>query len=218
MKECLTRELQIHVAVADNDPLRLIGLRALLESEPDLEVEGVSAMDAEAVRRTDLVLLKDRSDCSLADEVEKVKVAHPRVRVLVTGSRLSEDAILHAIAAGARGYISENASSAEFANAIRVIHAGLIWAPRRVLASLIVRASDSLMSKGMAGRLVITSREHEVLRMLVAGRSNREIAAPLGIQERTVKAHVAHLFRKVGVNNRIALSMHVVTHSIVPLD
>jgi DNA-binding NarL/FixJ family response regulator len=66
-----------------------------------------------------------------------------------------------------------------------------------------------------AGRAAFTVREKEVLELLVAGRSNKEIGSPLGIGERTVKAHVAKLMRKVGVQNRIALSVHALTHSLV---
>ena len=60
-----------------------------------------------------------------------------------------------------------------------------------------------------------TAREHEVLNQVVSGRLNEEIASDLGITERTVKAHVAKLMRKVGVQNRIALSVHAITHSLV---
>ena len=66
-----------------------------------------------------------------------------------------------------------------------------------------------------AGRVTFTDREKEVLELLVAGRSNKEIGSALGIEERTVKAHVAKLMRKVGVQNRIALSVHAITHSLV---
>ena len=66
------------------------------------------------------------------------------------------------------------------------------------------------------GRITFTDREKEVLEMLVKGRSNKEIGSALGIEERTVKAYVAKLMRKVGVQNRIALSVHAVTHSLVP--
>ena len=66
-----------------------------------------------------------------------------------------------------------------------------------------------------AGRVTFTDREKEVLELLVVGRSNKEIGAALGIEERTVKAHVAKLMRKVGVQNRIALSVHAITHSLV---
>ena len=66
-----------------------------------------------------------------------------------------------------------------------------------------------------AGHASFTDREKQVLELLVAGRSNKEIGSPLGIGERTVKAHVAKLLRKVGVQNRIALSVHALTHSLV---
>ena len=66
-----------------------------------------------------------------------------------------------------------------------------------------------------AGRVQFTERERDVLEMLVAGRSNKEIGSALGIEERTVKAHVAKLMRKVGVQNRIALSVHAITHSLL---
>ena len=60
-----------------------------------------------------------------------------------------------------------------------------------------------------------TDRETQVLKMLVEGRSNKEIGVPLGIRDRTVKAHVAKLMRKVGVENRVALTVHAITHSLV---
>jgi DNA-binding NarL/FixJ family response regulator len=62
---------------------------------------------------------------------------------------------------------------------------------------------------------VFTDREKEVLELLVAGHANKEIGAVLGIEERTVKAHVAKLLRKVGVDNRVTLSVHAITHSLV---
>jgi DNA-binding NarL/FixJ family response regulator len=62
---------------------------------------------------------------------------------------------------------------------------------------------------------VFTDREKEVLELLVAGHANKEIGAALGIEERTVKAHIAKLLRKVGVDNRVTLSVHAITHSLV---
>src|SRR5438067_2006770 len=86
--------------------------------------------------------------------------------------------------------------------------------PRRVLALFVDRVAQSGRIFP-TGRLSFTDREKEVLELLVAGRSNKEIGAALGIEERTVKAHVAKLMRKVGVQNRIALSVHAITHSLV---
>ena len=79
----------------------------------------------------------------------------------------------------------------------------------------IERISNSPQRVFPADQVVFTDRETQVLKMLVEGRSNKEIGAPLGIGERTVKAHVAKLMRKVGVQNRVALTVHAITHSLV---
>src|SRR5205807_404238 len=139
----------------------------------------------------------------------------PDLRIIVTGSGVDEETILKAIASGAKGYVDEAASPAEFVQAIRVVNQGSVWAPRHVLSVFIERVSTSPGRIFPAGRVTFTDREKEVLEMLVAGRSNKEIGAALGIEERTVKAHVAKLMRKVGVQNRIALSVHAITHSLV---
>src|SRR5882762_6909628 len=94
-------------------------------------------------------------------------------------------------------------------------YGGPVWAPRRVLSLFIERVTTGPGRVFPAGRVAFTDREKEVLEMLVVGRSNKEIGSVLGIEERTVKAHVAKLMRKVGVQNRIALSVHAITHSLV---
>ncbi len=139
----------------------------------------------------------------------------PAVRIIVTGTDTSDEAILRAIAAGAKGYIAEDATPEEFKQAIRMVHSGSVWAPRRVLCTFIERATASPRRVLPQGEDQISEREREVLKLLVAGRSNKEIGEALGIEERTVKAHIGQLMRKVGVQNRIALSVHAVTHSLL---
>ena len=77
------------------------------------------------------------------------------------------------------------------------------------------RTSNSPRRIFPTDQVALTDRETQVLKMLVEGRSNKEIGTPLGIGERTVKAHVAKLMRKVGVENRVALTVHAITHSLV---
>src|SRR5208282_1172734 len=137
------------------------------------------------------------------------------LRIVVTGMGADDEMILKTVASGSKGYVDEAATPAEFAQAIRIVHQGSVWAPRRVLSLFIERVSQSPGRIFPAGRVTFTDREKEVLEMLVAGRSNKEIGGQLGIEERTVKAHVAKLMRKVGVQNRIALSVHAITHSLV---
>jgi DNA-binding NarL/FixJ family response regulator len=152
---------------------------------------------------------------SVFDVMASLKAVRPGLRIIVSGTGADDEAILKALAAGAKGYVDEGASAAEFVQAIRVVHQGSVWAPRRVMSIFIDRVTSSPGKIFPAGRVNFTDREKEVLELLVAGRSNREIGQALTIEERTVKAHVAKLMRKVGVQNRIALSVHAITHSLV---
>jgi DNA-binding NarL/FixJ family response regulator len=128
---------------------------------------------------------------------------------------MDDESILKALAGGAKGYVNEVAPTSELIQAIYAVNTGSVWVPRLVISKFIERTLDSTRGKSQFGCSAFTSREKEVLRMLVEGRSNKEIGDPLGIEERTVKAHVSKLMRKVGVTNRIALSMHAVHHEQV---
>jgi DNA-binding NarL/FixJ family response regulator len=205
----------IRIAVVESDPLRFVGFRALFDNEPDFELISASLAEISVLQNIDLVLLGNRNGQNLFDVMASLKATRPDLRIIVTGSGIDEETILKAIAAGSKGYVDEAASPAEFVQAIRVVNDGSVWAPRRVLSMFIERVSTSPGRIFPAGRVSFTDREKEVLEMLVAGRSNKEIGAALGIEERTVKAHVAKLMRKVGVQNRIALSVHAITHSLV---
>jgi DNA-binding NarL/FixJ family response regulator len=215
MKPAVARKPLIRLAVVESDPLRFVGFRALFDSESDFELISASLPEIAVEKNIDLVLLGSRGGQGLFDQMASLKAARPDLRIIVTGSGMDEETILKAIASGAKGYVDEAASPTEFVQAIRVVNQGSVWAPRRVLSMFIERVTSSPGRIFPAGRVTFTDREKEVLEMLVAGRSNKEIGAALGIEERTVKAHVAKLMRKVGVQNRIALSVHAITHSLV---
>ena len=215
MKPAVARKPIIRVAVVESDPLRFVGFRALFDSEPDFELVSATLPELSVEKAIDLVLLGSRGGQNLFDQMATLKASRPDVRIIVTGSGIDEETILKAIASGAKGYVDEAATPSEFVQAIRVVNQGSVWAPRRVLSLFIERVTSSPGRIFPAGRVTFTDREKEVLEMLVAGRSNKEIGAALGIEERTVKAHVAKLMRKVGVQNRIALSVHAITHSLV---
>ena len=206
----------IRIAVVETDPLRLVGFHALFDSEPDLELVGAASLSEMTDRPDiDIVLLGSRGGQNLFDVMAGVKATRPDLRIIVTGSGADDETILKAVMAGAKGYVDEAASPQEFVQAIRIVCQGSVWAPRRVLSMFIERVTSAPGRIFPAGRVTFTDREKEVLEHLVAGRSNKEIGANMGIEERTVKAHVAKLMRKVGVKNRIELSVHAITHSLV---
>lgn len=215
MKSAPAKKPRIHIAVLESDPLRFVGFRALFDSETDLEISASSIPELPTLVNVDLVLLGSRNGHNLFDTMAGLKAARPDLRIIVTGSGADDETILKALAAGAKGYVDEAAAPVEFVQAIRMVNQGSVWAPRRVLSTFIERVTTSPGRIFPAGRVTFTDREKEVLELLVAGRSNKEIGSALGIEERTVKAHVAKLMRKVGVQNRIALSVHAITHSLV---
>ncbi len=211
----VAKKPKIRVAVVESDPLRFIGFRALFDDEPDFELASSSVQEIATRSDVDLILLGSRGGQNLFDVMASLKASRPDLRILVTGAGADDETILKALAAGAKGYVDEAASPQEFTTAIRIVNQGSVWAPRRVLSTFIERVTASPGRIFPAGRVTFTDREKEVLELLVAGRSNKEIGSSLGIEERTVKAHVAKLMRKVGVQNRIALSVHAITHSLV---
>jgi len=135
--------------------------------------------------------------------------------IIVIGRSTDDEIMLNAIVFGAKGYVFDGAPPGEFARAIRVVSQGSVRALRRVLSMFIELAVTQGKRILPGAKEVITEREKQVLKMLVAGLSNKEIGEPLGIVERTVKAHISKMMRKVGVYNRIELSVYAVTHSLV---
>lgn len=214
-KTAAAKKPRIRIAVVESDPLRFIGFRALFEAEHDLELVAASLEEVSQGDNIDLVLLGSRNGRNLFDIMAGLKASRPDLRIVVTGSGADDETILKALAAGAKGYVDEAASPSEFVQAIHIVNSGSVWAPRRVLSMFIERVTTHPGRIFPAGPVTFTDREKEVLELLVAGRSNKEIGAALRIEERTVKAHVAKLMRKVGVQNRIALSVHAITHSLV---
>ncbi len=206
----------IRIGLLESEPIRVEGLRAILEDKAHIELvvsDILQLLDDEAIS---IILLGLHNIVDAFDIMASIKEARPQLRMIVMGPEVNDETIINVIAAGAKGYLEETALPEHVEQAIEVVHAGSIWAPRRVLSLFVDRALHSGASRSLRrNNSQFTEREREVLKLLIAARSNREIAEILGIEERTVKAHVARLMRKVGVDNRIALSVHAVTHDLV---
>jgi DNA-binding NarL/FixJ family response regulator len=205
----------IRVVVVDSDPLRLLGFRALLESEPDFEFSYASISDLDCHAHIDIILLGNQRGQKSFEDVVKLKTVYGDAQIIAIGSGMHDETILSALECGAKGFVDEGASAVEFISAVRAVSRGSIWVSRHLLSIFVERACGVVGNSFLGDRVAFTPREQEVLEMLVDGRSNRDIGVPLGIEVRTVKAHVAKLMRKVGVRNRIALSTYAISHSLV---
>jgi len=205
MKISTTTKPMIRIALVESDPLRLVGFHALLDSESDLELISASLPEIAIQANIDVVLMGDRPGQNLFDTVSNLKVMRPKLPIIVIGRSTDYKVMLNAIVSGAKGYVFDGASPSEFAQAIRTVNQGSIWAPRRVLSMFIelAIAQRSGMPSGSNG--AITDREKQVLKMLVAGLSNKEIGERLFVSQNTVKTQLKSIFEKLGINSRALL-------------
>lgn len=196
----------------DFEPLRVAGFQSICESLSHITVVPMTLQDALAGTGVDMVILGLQSPNESLDLLARIKTARPRLRLIVMGAGADEETIMSAIAAGAKGYLDEMANPEQVVMCIDVVASGSIWAPRKVLSAFVDRMLNPESNKPVRRHnLTFTKREEEVLTLLRAARSNREIALTMGIEERTVKSYIAKLIRKVGVENRIALSVRAAT-------
>jgi DNA-binding NarL/FixJ family response regulator len=198
------------VGILTADPLRLAGLQAICAETLGTEVVPI----APGAGQSDfgLVLIDAETTPHLFEVIAALRRTHPSARLLVLGNAVSAETIERIIDAGARGYLTLGAPEAEVRMAVSIVRDGSVWAPRKVLAHLLDRHQSE--HAGPSARPAFTARERDVLQLLHAGRSNREIARALEIDESTVKAHIGRLMRKVGVNNRTALTVHPLTRLV----
>jgi DNA-binding NarL/FixJ family response regulator len=197
----------VRIGLLDFEPLRVAGLREILTSRANFEVGSADLTASFRKQPFDLVILLARRRAESYVLLGRMKVRHPAMKAIVMASEGDDEAIMSAISAGAKGWLEETASPDQVLQAVDIVLSGSIWAPRRVLSRLVDRALGAAGAPLRAQVPRFTEREEEVLQQLVLARSNREIARALSIQEQTVKSYVARLMRKMGVENRIALSM-----------
>ena len=145
--------------------------------------------------------------------LESIRRQRPDIRLIVLGPEGNDELVLDAIVSGARAYLDATADPQTVRLAIQEVTSGSIWAPRRLLSKLIDRLLSKRDTSLTSDDPHLTDRERQVLELILLARSNREIASQLGIEERTVKAHVGRLMRKSGVDNRIELSMRALSRA-----
>ena len=139
----LAKSCVIRIAVIESDPVRLLGLRSIFASEPDMQVHAATVPTVLHSPNEDIILMTASNAAAFYAAMSALKAVHPGIRIIVTGPGSRDEDILRAISSGAKGYVSEEASPEEFKRAIREVHAGSVWAPRRVLATFIERATTS---------------------------------------------------------------------------
>lgn len=198
------------IIVADAHPLCREGLVALfarnLGSSVVHEASDFPAVFARIAARAAIGLVT--VDLGLpglrkGEGLRDLRVRYPSVRVVVVADTRDRDLILDALSAGVHGYIPKDLAVGEMLGALRMVMAGRIYVPDLV-SDLSVRKDHGGAGEVAAHETTLTGRQYEVLSLLAAGRSNKEIARLLRIAEGTVKVHIAASFRMLGVHNRVS--------------
>jgi DNA-binding NarL/FixJ family response regulator len=211
----------LKLGLVATDPLRILGLQMIFSEEgikgSPVEIIPLSVPGALDASGVSMILIDAACTDHIFELLAAFRRARPHLRLIVLGleENKNHEYIQRIIGAGAKGYLAHTAKAGEVRLAIEIVEGGSAWAPRKVLATLLDLSSTE-ERRAAVEEPKFTERESEVLRLLVKGHPNRVIAGELGIDLATVKKHVGALMRKVGVKNRTALSVQVVSRKMLP--
>src|SRR5688572_25536601 len=202
------------VLLVDDHALLRTGVANIINQEPDLHVvaeatNGAEGLQAFRVHRPDVTLLDLRMPVMEGVEaVRHIREHDPQARVIVLTTYDADEDIARALQAGAKAYVLKDISADALIACIHEVLAGRTYLAPAAAAKLAERVT----------RVQLTPRELATLRLLAEGKANKEIAADLGITERTVKTHLGHLFEKLGVTSRTEAVKVATRRGLVRLD
>jgi DNA-binding NarL/FixJ family response regulator len=213
----------IRVLVVDDHHVVRRGLSGFLDGEPDLEIVGeaeggrealdlLARLDSEGSRPDVVVMDLHMVPLDGIETTRQIRAGYSDVEVVALTSFAEEERVHAALEAGASGYLLKDADADEVAAAVRAAHRGELQldpaVARRLITSLRAAPRDDPTAE-------LTSRELEVLRLVGAGKANKDIAAELAISERTARTHVSNILGKLGLSSRTQAALWAVREGLV---
>jgi DNA-binding NarL/FixJ family response regulator len=204
----------IRILVVDDHAIVRQGFVALLKTLPEFDVvaeasDGRQAVELHRKLKPDVTLMDLRlPNMNGVDAITAIRGESPQARIIVLTTFDGDEDIYRALQAGARGYLLKGMDADALVDAIRSVHAGRQRIPAQVAERL----------AGRMGGPVLTGREVDVLKEIVGGHSNKEIASELNISEATVKTHINSILSKLGVSDRTQAATTALQRGIVHLD
>ncbi len=211
------------ILIADDHGVLRAGLRALLSGADNLQVIGEAADGEEALRlsvelRPDIVLM----DVSMPvtggiEATRRMKEIAPDVKVLILTVHEDKELLREAIRVGACGYINKRAAESELIDAIYAVQRGIIYVQPHLMRALVFPDSASPEEVKAGAMEELTPRELDVMRLIVQGHTNRQIADRLNLSIRTVETHRSNLMAKLNLSSRVELVRYAAEHGLLEL-
>ncbi|MGD9588606.1 MAG: LuxR C-terminal-related transcriptional regulator [Pyrinomonadaceae bacterium] len=202
------------ILLIENQPLTRIGIRSVIDGEPDIELVGETDNASDGFTkfrelRPDVTILGLRLPGSCAiDDLDGYFAHDSKAKIIVLAEHAGDAEIAKALKKGAMGYICKDVTPEDLVKAIRTVAAGRKFIPNEIAQIL----SENL------GKEELTPTESNVLRMIVGGMSNKEIAFALEVSANTVKTHVQNIFGKIGVSDRTSAATTAIRRGLVRVD
>jgi two-component system nitrate/nitrite response regulator NarL len=215
----------IRVVLADDHVFVRDGIKSLLENEANIEVvgeatDGLEALKIVEINKPDLLILDIRMPNMTGIEVvEKLRSQNNTVKIVMLSMHESEEYVLKSIRAGADGYLLKGSSKEEFLKALHTVANGGKYFSGDISSILINQLSNPVASiepkQILDEEQLITKREKEILKLLLSGKGNKEIAEALDISKRTAEVHRFNLMKKLKVKNLMELSNKATEYSLI---
>jgi DNA-binding NarL/FixJ family response regulator len=217
--------MSITVFLADDHAVVRDGLRHLLEAQSDIKVVG----DAANGRQTLHLIERLNPDVAIMDiampelngieAARKIRTDCPSTQVIILSIYSTEEHVSRALQAGARGYVLKESAGIEVVNAVRAVHSGHHYLSQKLSDRLIDDYLHQIKSSGERDPLArLSSREREVLQLVVEGKSSAEIAEVLSLSVKTVETYRSRIFRKLDIDDLPTLVKFAIQHGLTPLD
>lgn len=205
---------EIRILIADDHPVVCKGLSVLIDCEPDMRVIAQAANGAEAVVKylgslPDIAIINLRMPYLNGIQVTKAIIDRmPKARIIILSTFGGDESVYQSLQAGAKAYLQKTAPRDKLVECIRTVYKGSNWLSPDLAAKLVGRTSE----RGL------TPKEKEVLNLMVAGKTNKEIGKEIEITEGTVKIHVNRIFKKLKASGRAEAINTALRRGIVTLD
>ncbi len=215
---------KVRVLITDDQAIVRKGIRALLLTEPDIEVIGEAENGLAAIKQVETlhpdVILMDlmMPEMDGIEAIRRITTKQPKARILVLTSFATDDKVFPAIKAGALGYLLKDSSPEELVQAIRQVEAGESSLHPAIARKLLQELSRPPEPQRPPTTEPLTEREVEVLRLLARGLGNQEIADQLVISEATVRTHVSNILSKLHLASRTQAALYALQKGLASLD